>query len=106
MAEGGISLLAMPLRLRYARTSQVGRQVWQTLNWHSPPLSGNQGFDGFVGVTDVIISGFGLRVLKTSGKGVGGSGEVSGLDAVLFAFPKSVFNPGLDHQRKLTWALC
>jgi hypothetical protein len=100
--------LAIPLRLRYARTSQVGRQEWQTLNWHSPPLSGNQGFDGFVGVTDVIMSGFGLRELKTSGKGVEGSGEVSksDLDAVLFAFPKSVFNPGLDHQKRLTWALC
>jgi len=87
IAEGGMSLLAMPLRLRYVRTSQVGRQEWQTLNWHSPPLNGNQGFDGFVGVTDGIISGFGLRALKRSG--YKGSGEVSrsGLEAVLFAFP-------------------
>lgn len=44
IAVRGMSSFAMPLRLRYVRSTEVGRQKWQHLNWHSPPLRGIHGF--------------------------------------------------------------
>jgi hypothetical protein len=80
------------------------------LNWHSPPLRGNQGFDGFniVGVTDGTMSGFGQRELKMSGKGGEGICKVSrsGLEAVSLALPWLALTYAINHQKELTWALC